>query len=129
MVHAIQWFDFANGRPLNDSDILVYIEKNSKYITEYVDSDFFIRKENLGYSKWATLINNNYYTCDICHDNLVVEVGENEYSTCPCVSDREAESRRLVKNTLDEILTLFHFQKTKDWEQKCIDTLLQFKNK
>lgn len=124
----IEWFNFSDKKPLNDSDVLVYIKKQDKYKTEYVDSDFSMRAENLEYTSWAELRNNNYYTCDLCFDNLVVEVGENEYSTCPCVSDAKAEKRRFAKNTLDEILTLFHFQETKEWEQICIDKLLKFKN-
>jgi len=124
----IKWIDFSNENPFNDSDILVYIKKNDKYITEYVDSDFRIRAENLEYTSWADLKKNNYYTCDMCQDNLVVEVGENEYSNCPCISDAKAEKRRFAKNTLDEILTLFHLQEIKEWEQICIDKLLEYKN-
>ena len=33
-----------------------------------------------------------------------------------------------VNNTLKEILTLFHLQETKDWEQKCVDILIKYKN-
>lgn len=115
------WKPFVNGYPLNDLDVIVFSKKLNKYITEYVDSDFFMRVENLQYTKWCLLQTNNYYTCDMCNDNLVVEVGENEYSECPCVKDNEKDIERQAKDIVTEICTLFHLQETIDWEQKAIN--------
>lgn len=119
----IIWKPFVNGYPLNDLDVIVFSKKLNKYITEYVDSDFFMRVENLQYTKWCLLQTNNYYTCDLCNDNLVVEVGENEYSECPCVKDNEKDIERQAKEIVTEICTLFHLQETIDWEQKAINLI------
>lgn len=119
----IIWKPFVNGYPLNDLDVIVFSKKLNKYITEYVDSDFFMRVENLEYTKWCLLQTNNYYTCDMCNDNLVVEVGENEYSECPCVKDNEKDIERQAKDIVTEICTLFHLQESMDWEQKAIDII------
>lgn len=119
----IIWKPFVNGYPLNDLDVIVFSKKLNKYITEYVDSDFFMRVENLQYTKWCLLQTNNYYTCDMCNDNLVVEVGENEYSECPCVKDNEKDIERQAKEIVTEICTLFHLQETIDWEQKAINLI------
>ena len=117
------WNPFVNGHPLNDLDVIVFSKKLNKYITEYVDSDFFMRVKNLQYTKWCLLQTNNYYTCDMCNDNLVVEVGENEYSECPCVKDNEKDIERQAKEIVTEICTLFHLQETIDWEQKAINLI------
>ena len=117
------WNPFVNGHPLNDLDVIVFSKKLNKYITEYVDSDFFMRVKNLQYTKWCLLQTNNYYTCDMCNDNLVVEVGENEYSECPCVKDNEKDIERQAKDIVTEICTLFHLQESMDWEQKAIDII------
>jgi len=119
------WKPFVNGYPLNDWEILVYIKNTDKLILEYVDSDFFMRCENLQYTKWKFLrqFSGIDYSCDVCEDSLILQVGENEYSECPCVKDNEKDIERRAKEIVTEICTLFHLQETIDWEQKAINLI------
>ena len=53
-----KWYNFKEKQPEKDSEILVYGNKLKKFDTEYVDSEFEIRKSNLNYFQWMLLRKN-----------------------------------------------------------------------
>lgn len=130
------------------------IKVSDKYLVAYEEYDFDLAT-NLGKSVeiHPESINNQYWNlplgvsvffilkdgkaklgkfkhevCNNCRDSLVVQTGEYEYSECPCVKDNEMEEKRFAQNIVTEICNLFHLQETKDWEEKAIQTLINYKN-
>jgi len=51
----MEWKNLGNGKPLNDSEILVYSSFSEKYYIEYVDSEFWIRVSRLDYTHYRLL--------------------------------------------------------------------------
>lgn len=55
-----KWVNLGNGKPLNDTDIIVYSQYNDKYYIEYVDSEFWIRVRKLRYTHYKILQKINF---------------------------------------------------------------------